>query len=407
MKNRSFEVLCHKHIRIGYAIVRDSPPYDVPPSPDISHPAPSPDITHPALDTGWERKAFQLPRSDISGSSDSAYPENFAAILHMSRCSPEASRYVINFVDYSPSEDHNQGTPAGHESAETPIGNVSLSLQWMSHGQPFEEATYSSRSISAMARIRGGHTDPSVSREQRSRAFPLQDSTHQASTVPSFEGAVPSSPPQRPGESSRHSLPDPQAPTNSQRPFGISPEAIIKRPMVTALPIEGNSNCKAKPFHSELYFDIEAMRRHPKLQDSFGLLQRYHLESLMTPKEFFYPRVAMDFYQSMTTQGARVLRQWIQHISDNGPLYLSGRWSASYLGGLLEIHSFYCEARSHPGRAIQDIRGLLFRATSPDYGRSPPLLGEGSQEEAIESRHYSIVVSEAALSHIRAHGLSY
>ena len=204
----------------------------------------------------------------------------------------------------------------------------------MSHGQPFKEVTYSSRSISGMARIRGDHTNPSVSREQRSRAFPLQDSTHQASTVPSFEGAVPSSPPQRryatrrqstsplpeplvcrippkrartsgPGESSRHSLPDPQAPTNSQRPFGISPKAIIKRPMVTAPPIEGNSNCKARPFHSELYFDIEAMRRHPKLQDSFGLLQRYHLESLMTPKEFFYPRVAMDFYQSMTTQGAQ------------------------------------------------------------------------------------------------------
>ena len=59
-------------------------------SPDISHPKfgslcdvpPSPDISHPALDAGWERRAFQLPRSDISGSSDSAYPESFAAILH-------------------------------------------------------------------------------------------------------------------------------------------------------------------------------------------------------------------------------------------------------------------------------------------------------------------------------------
>ena len=36
----------------------DSPPCDVPPSPDISHPAP---------DAGWERRAFQLPRLDISG----------------------------------------------------------------------------------------------------------------------------------------------------------------------------------------------------------------------------------------------------------------------------------------------------------------------------------------------------
>ncbi|WKA07176.1 hypothetical protein VitviT2T_025034 [Vitis vinifera] len=43
---------------------------------------PSPDISHLAPDTGWERRAFQLPRSDISGSSDSAYPESFAAIFH-------------------------------------------------------------------------------------------------------------------------------------------------------------------------------------------------------------------------------------------------------------------------------------------------------------------------------------
>ena len=75
--------------------------------------------------------------------------------------------------------------------------------------------------------------------------------------------------------------------------------------MVTAHLIEGNSNCRAKPFHSELYFDIEAMRQQSKLWDSFGLLQRYHLECLMIPREFFYPRVAMDFYQSMTTQGAQ------------------------------------------------------------------------------------------------------
>ena len=34
------------------------------------------------FDAGWERRAFQLPRSHISGSSDSAYPESFADILH-------------------------------------------------------------------------------------------------------------------------------------------------------------------------------------------------------------------------------------------------------------------------------------------------------------------------------------
>ena len=47
------------------------------------------------------------------------------------------------------------------------------------------------------------------------------------------------------------------------------------------------------------------MRQQLDLRDSFGLLQKYHLEHLMTPREFFYSRVAMDFYQSMTTQGAQ------------------------------------------------------------------------------------------------------
>ena len=40
------------------------------------------DISHPTPDARWERRAFQLPRSDISGSSNSVYPESFIAILH-------------------------------------------------------------------------------------------------------------------------------------------------------------------------------------------------------------------------------------------------------------------------------------------------------------------------------------
>ncbi|RVW61861.1 hypothetical protein CK203_065581 [Vitis vinifera] len=36
------------------------------------------------------------------------------------------------------------------------------------------------------------------------------------------------------------------------------------------------------------------------------LLERYHLVPFMTPPQFFYPRVALDFYQSMTTRGVPV-----------------------------------------------------------------------------------------------------
>ena len=82
-------------------------------------------------------------------------------------------------------------------------------------------------------------------------------------------------------------------------------EVIIRRPMVTQQPIEGNLDCRARPFHFELCFDKATFRLQPELKDSFHLLQRYHLEHLMTPKDFFYPRVALDFYQSMTTQRVR------------------------------------------------------------------------------------------------------
>ena len=157
--------------------------------------------------------------------------------------------------------------------------------------------------ISAMAHIRGCHTNPSASRETRPSASIPQDSSQasQAPTVPSSKGGVPYSPPQRrystqrsptssppkPSvhrippktvrtsgleETSRHGQPDSQGPADTQHLSGIALEAIIKRPMVTASPIEGNSDCRARSFHFELYFDIEAMRQQPDFRDSFGLL---------------------------------------------------------------------------------------------------------------------------------------
>ncbi|KAL6340602.1 hypothetical protein AAG906_010510 [Vitis piasezkii] len=51
-------------------------------------------------------------------------------------------------------------------------------------------------------------------------------------------------------------------------------------------------------------FKVNGHRLKPFIEpfkDSFHLLQRYHMEHLMTPKDFFYPCVALNFYQSMTT----------------------------------------------------------------------------------------------------------
>ncbi|RVW70522.1 hypothetical protein CK203_059258 [Vitis vinifera] len=96
-------------------------------------------------------------------------------------------------------------------------------------------------------------------------------------TSPPLEPSVHHIPPKRartsgPRETSKHEQPDSQGPEDSQHPSGIASEAIIKRHMVTEPPIEGNSDCRARPFHSELYFDIEAMQQQSDLRDSFGLL---------------------------------------------------------------------------------------------------------------------------------------
>ena len=58
----------------------------------------------------------------------------------------------------------------------------------------------------------------------------------------------------------------------SQIPSGMTPKVVIKRPMVTQPPFEGNLDCSARPFHSELCFNIATFRLHPELKDSFHLL---------------------------------------------------------------------------------------------------------------------------------------
>ena len=49
-------------------------------------------------------------------------------------------------------------------------------------------------------------------------------------------------------------------PIESQIPSGMTPEVIIRRPMNAQPPIEGNLDCRARPFHSELCFDTATFK---------------------------------------------------------------------------------------------------------------------------------------------------
>ncbi|RVW63541.1 hypothetical protein CK203_060843 [Vitis vinifera] len=92
-----------------------------------------------------------------------------------------------------------------------------------------------------------------------------------------------------PGEPSQP--PQAEPPTeDSQIPTGIPLETIIRRPMIAGPPIEGNLDCKERSFHSETWFDIDALKQQPELRDSFhcyrGIIGARHIaEALHVPYE--------------------------------------------------------------------------------------------------------------------------
>ncbi|KAL6312043.1 hypothetical protein AAG906_027241 [Vitis piasezkii] len=146
-----------------------------------------------------------------------------------------------------------------------------------------------------MAKTRGVQTLSPSAHNIRPRASLVQDSMSeapQALAIPHFEGGVVPSPPQHRYDMRRHPLhlgqairaprnqfvallqrkPKFQAQEKSQIPAGMTLEGIITQPMVIQPPIEGNLDCRVRPFYSELCFDRETFRYQPKLKDSFHLL---------------------------------------------------------------------------------------------------------------------------------------
>ena len=53
--------------------------------------------------------------------------------------------------------------------------------------------------------------------------------------------------------------------------------------------------------HIKIYYDLPAFAEDPELRDSMFLVQRYSLEPFMTPRQFYYPRVVIEFYHTMTS----------------------------------------------------------------------------------------------------------
>ena len=53
----------------------------------------------------------------------------------------------------------------------------------------------------------------------------------------------------------------------------------------------------------ESYYDIPALTADQRFRDSMRLIRQYSLLPFMTPRQFFYPRVVLEFYHTMTSLG--------------------------------------------------------------------------------------------------------
>ena len=109
-----------------------------------------------------------------------------------------------------------------------------------------------------------------------------------------------------PGESSS-SRPQPSPTTSAAKTTSspqLSPASRIRRPLFVGNPIPGNVRLHRREFHQESYYDVPALMADPRFKDSMRLIEHYSLLAFMRPRQYYYPRVVLQFYHSITSQGA-------------------------------------------------------------------------------------------------------
>ena len=107
-----------------------------------------------------------------------------------------------------------------------------------------------------------------------------------------------------PGESSS-SRPEPSpSATEATSSPQLSPASRIRRPLFVGYPIPRKVRLHSTDFHGESYYDVPALTADPRFRDSMRLIEHYSLLPFMTPRQFYYPRVVLQFYHSMTSRGA-------------------------------------------------------------------------------------------------------
>ena len=108
-----------------------------------------------------------------------------------------------------------------------------------------------------------------------------------------------------PGESSS-SRPQPSPVTSAAEATSspqLSPASRIRRPLFVGNPILGNVRLHRRLFHQESYYNVPALRADPRYRESMRLIEDYSLLAFMTPRQYYYPQVVLQFYHLMTSRG--------------------------------------------------------------------------------------------------------
>ena len=72
--------------------------------------------------------------------------------------------------------------------------------------------------------------------------------------------------------------------------------------MYVGHPIPGNTALNSRDFHQESFYDVPALRVDSRFRDSMRLIEDYSLLAFKTPRQYYYPRVVLQFYHSMTSR---------------------------------------------------------------------------------------------------------
>ena len=173
------------------------------------------------------------------------------------------------------------------------------------------------------------------------------------------------------GESSS-SRPQPSPATSAAETTSspqLSPASRIRRPLFFGHPILGNVALHSRDFHQESYYDVPALMVDHRFRDSMRLIEHYSLLPFITPRQFHYPKVILQFYHSMTSRGAAGPLELRFSIDDRPEVLRAADISAALGLHILQANSEGYRDWAHPPQRemvrilARDItaRPVLFR----------------------------------------------